>query len=485
MKWNRRDRIIVRVVLCAFLLAAITAQLGFISATRAATVTSKVAYVYDDTTGVSGVDGNTSIFTNALCSTSVCPPSGFTAGPNGTATYKGVAFTDVPVSSIDASGSTALSGYDTLLLYEVCTIGGHATTMSAVKTFLANGGKVLIFDADRCYQTASGAQQSPDYGTFTYPFTTSNPGPIGSGGSYTFVEQSTLTTGLTTGSQAGDSVGDANAFVTYNGAWCGSITGINDTGKPGFVQAYARGPNGSGLVIYEGEDFWATGSGNAGDESGHLQLVFDNLLNQSFNPDGLPCSLRASGISLGPPSASQATRTQHTDTATVADVNGTPQSGVTVTFTIVSGPDKGMLCNGQPCTAATGTNGQADFSFTSNTAGTDVVVATYTDANGKVHTSNQASVQWMGPTAARVARFTVHRSAGTIIFHWRIAVSTDVVGFELYAGRHRLNHKPIAPHRGRAYHFRATWTGDGPFALDVELVDGRHLRVLAGHSAKP
>jgi len=335
---------VMRRLTLAGILALLAVGGGRMPSVALAATSNQIAYIYDDgqAGGPTGVNGNMSIFQLAMCSIGStgtdCP--GFTSGTGSSATYNTgnttVTLTDVPVSTIDAQGSAALSGYDTLLLYEVCDIGSHATTMAAVNAFLAAGGKVLIFDADRCFSSTPGdPQQTPNYSSFTYPFTTSNPGPDAAGGAYRFIEQSTLTTGLTvgTGNQPGDSVGDANAFTTFNGAWCGSISGINNTGAPGFVQAYAEGPQGTGLVIYEGEDYWATGGGSPGDEPGHLRQVFNNLIDQPFNPDGLPCSVRASGISLTPKSGNEAVGGRHTDTATVVNASGAPISGISVTFT--------------------------------------------------------------------------------------------------------------------------------------------------------
>src|SRR5450759_2321582 len=143
-----------------------------------------VAYVFDFGTGVqdSAFTGS-SIFTNAVTGSPIL---------NG-GVYNGATFTDVPVSAIDANPSTALTGFDTVILYEVCDIGSHPNLISAVNTFLLNGGKVMIFDADRC---ASGIGGVADYSTFVFPFSTSSPGPTGASGSYTFLESNTLTTGL-------------------------------------------------------------------------------------------------------------------------------------------------------------------------------------------------------------------------------------------------------------------------------------------------
>ena len=81
------------------------------------------------------------------------------------------------------------------------------------------------------------------------------------------------------------------------------------------------------------------------------------------------------------------------------------------------------------------------------------------------------------PTAARVARFTAHRQGVLVLLHWRMASSAGVAAFNLYAGKHRLNHRPIPSHPGRSYHYAARWMGGGTFNLQVVLTDGRTLTV--------
>lgn len=86
-------------------------------------------------------------------------------------------------------------------------------------------------------------------------------------------------------------------------------------------------------MVYEGEDFWLTFGPTA-----HLRLVFDLMLEQKFNPDGLPCALPASLISLAPATQTLGTGGSATVTAQVVDANNVGQAGVSVTFTLVSGP---------------------------------------------------------------------------------------------------------------------------------------------------
>jgi hypothetical protein len=344
---------------------------------------SAVAYVFDFGTGSNDPTGRgfgSSIFVNALTGAA---PNGVYHTADSTQT---VTVTDVPVSTLDASGVGALAGFDTVILYQACGIGSHTGAMSAINTYLAGGGKVMIFDSDRC---ATGTGGPADYSTFLFPFATSSPGPRNTSGAYTNVVPSTLTTGLSAGPQPGDSVGDANIFTSFSGAWCGSITGTNTLGANGFVEATARAASG-GLAIYQGEDFWFTQG-----PSSHLRLVFDDMLKQAWAPDGLPCTVPASGISLNPPSQTQPAPGTANLTGTVVDTNGSPVPGVLVTFKVTSGPNAGRTGSG-----TTDSSGNASFAYGSTVTGTDNVVASFADGNGVTHFSSPATVVWQPSAVA-------------------------------------------------------------------------------------
>jgi hypothetical protein len=316
-----------------------------------------------------------SIFVNALTGTT--PGATYTTAD----ASKTVTLTDVPISKIDAAGIAAITPFDTLILYQVCDIAGHPKALEAINTFLTNGGKVMIFDADRC---AEGFGGTADYSAFLFPFSTNSPGPKGASGSYVTVVPSTLTSGLSAGPQELDSVGDANVFTAFKGPWCASITGENFNGVKGFVEATAQTPSG-GLVIYEGEDFWFTFAPTA-----HLRLVFDDMLEQSWAPAGLPCTIPASGITLAPPTQSHAGGETATVTATVTDIEGKPVEGVEVKFEVTSGPNAGT--NG---TATTNASGEAKFTYAGKqTPGTDLVDASFVDSLKNSHTSNEVEVVW-------------------------------------------------------------------------------------------
>ena len=383
------------------------------AATQAAS-SAQVAYVTDFGPGVNDAAfPGSSIFNNAVGGVPI---------PNG-GTYNGATFTNVPISAIDLNPATALSTFDTVLLYEVCSIGSHPIAMGAINTFLTNGGKVMIFDSDTCAPTAHGAS---NWSGFLFPFTTTSPGPIGEGGDYLAVVPSSLTTGLVVGPQPPDAVGDANVFTSFSGPWCVSITGQSDTegNPPGFVEAYARTPAG-GLVIYEGEDFWFTWKGTAlgPADLAHLKQVFDLVLAQPFNPDGLPagldCPIPASGIVLKPPAQTHLTGTTATVTATVTDGIGNGVAGTNVTFTVLSGPDAGLT---GPGTSPTDGSGNASFSFVGATLGTDTLEATFVDSLGNTHHSNPVTVTWEAPITATGTNVSATEGAA---FSGKVAGFTD------------------------------------------------------------
>src|SRR5690242_14913115 len=84
---------------------------------------SNVAYVFDFGTGISDTGGpgiGSSILVNAV--NGVAIPSG---GTYTTASGTVATITDVPVGTVDTGGLAAISGFDTVVLYEVCDIASH------------------------------------------------------------------------------------------------------------------------------------------------------------------------------------------------------------------------------------------------------------------------------------------------------------------------------------------------------------------------
>ena len=95
-----------------------------------------------------------------------------------------------------------------------------------------------------------------------------------------------------------------------------------------------------------------------------------------------------SDITLTPTSATNPVGTPHTVTATVRE-NGSPVVGTMVAFSVVAGPNAGVTGTG-----ITDVNGQATFTYTSATPGTDLIRASFTDSAGHTQTSDTVSKTW-------------------------------------------------------------------------------------------
>jgi hypothetical protein len=83
------------------------------------------------------------------------------------------------------------------------------------------------------------------------------------------------------------------------------------------------------------------------------------------------------------------------------------------------------------------------------------------------------------PTAASVRTVRAVRSSDSITFRWRLASTAGVAGFDVYAGRRRLNKKLIPAHRSRDYRFTARSRARGRLMLWVILDDGGHEAIPA------
>jgi hypothetical protein len=336
--------------------AAVLATFGFgIAATTASAEfsTKKVAYIFEKASFPCGLNGcgvndtggpgtGGSIFDNAV--TGSAPGAGeeaeYTPSGGEKATFKNVALEELDTNP----NVLETGGYDTAILYETCAIASHPAAMAEINAFLEHAHKVMIFDADACSPEGKG---QPNWGAFVFPFATNNPGPQGASGPYTAVEPSSLTTGLSPGVQEGDSVGDANVFTTPSLKWFQAIEAENVHGIRGTVMAYSRTVSG-GLALYEGEDFWFTFGPTA-----HLKQVFDNMLNQHWNPDKLPstrfaCRSCASSVTTKLSSTIAPAGLPVTDSATVAGTEAPAGTATgSVTFTVYSDPNCQLPVAGQ------------------------------------------------------------------------------------------------------------------------------------------
>lgn len=129
----------------------------------------------------------------------------------------------------------------------------------------------------------------------------------------------------------------------------------------------------------------------------------DNIFFAAFIVNG-GTAVVGQGITLAPPSATKSVGDDHTVTATVENDQGDPVQGRTVEFEITAGPNSGRTAS-----STTNSDGKASFSWTSSTAGTDVIVAESVDNNGNPITSNKVEVEWTedGPVVTTEAATSV------------------------------------------------------------------------------
>jgi hypothetical protein len=189
-----------------------------------------------------------------------------------------------------------------------------------------------------------------------------------------------------------DAVGDANVIVTLDPNWNIDMTAVNYLGATGPVHTYAEYSSDGvhkGLIIYNGfdkdyEGWW--------EPANTLTKIFLLELKQPFNPSCLGGTVTVVGISLNPLTADNPIGTTHTVTARVADQLGRGIPGITVNFTVTSGSNAGTTGSG-----TTDADGNVSFTYTSNgTAGTDTIVASFTDTSGAMVKSREVTKNWVG-----------------------------------------------------------------------------------------
>jgi hypothetical protein len=104
-----------------------------------------------------------------------------------------------------------------------------------------------------------------------------------------------------------------------------------------------------------------------------------------------------------------------TVTATFTNSCGQPLQGAVVTFNVTSGPNAGATGTG-----VTDTNGQASFSYSGLSPGTDAVQASVTNPAGTI-TSNTVQVNWTVPFAPGGGAFVIgnnNSAVGTAVTFW-------------------------------------------------------------------
>ena len=349
-------------MLLAALTAAAASAPGFghpLSALATSSASSGVGYLTDAS------NGGFSLWSDALGI--AAPLDGATYQTVAPAAALSVTIHDVDMTKLDVKASTALSGLDTLVVFDTCDIGNHANAMTAINAFVDGGGKVIILDGAQCTDTNGGAA---DYTTFAKPFTAAyaDPDPQQLASTpYTSVGEpgSSLTTGLpdcTSGSkkgcEPGNATADASVLRANSSGWCTALTATSNNGTSrgvqGAVMAYARSSNGKGFVVYEGEAF--TWSVPTAQNKAHLRLVLDDMLAQRWADDGLGCATPATSVTMTQQPEVNSVGGQQQLSTTVTS-GGHPVPGVVVTFTPSSGGASGSAA--APLTAVTGPNGVA------------------------------------------------------------------------------------------------------------------------------
>lgn len=195
--------------------------------------------------------------------------------------------------------------------------------------------------------------------------------------------------GLTPGQCGGNGCGNSGLAIGLDG---NLFAGTN-----GFGKIFQLDPNvPSSLGVF------ATVTGRDEDlECGPLVNGFETILSRDFEsgridileaPDGT-CVITE--IELAPPVAvNDFTSDQtHTVTTTVT-ANGAPLPGVTITFTVLSGPNAGQVSDPGECAAnvncVTDAAGQTSWTYTSVGLGTDNIKACFTTAGGTEHCATAA-----------------------------------------------------------------------------------------------
>ncbi len=193
----------------------------------------------------------------------------------------------VTTLTVDQLNLDTLRDFDTLVLAQQCDAGQWLPTIQeAIRTFVAAGGKLVIYDSDECSQTV-------DYRWLPAPFSTNNPGARGSSnGRFIILENNTMMNGVDEAEMSAGEIGDANVMVTKRLAWCGDAQARNVNGKVGYVHGYSFW--GKGLILYNGLDTDSIGMSS-------MDLLWQNEINQPWEgitgqrPAELVCRRRIGG----------------------------------------------------------------------------------------------------------------------------------------------------------------------------------------------
>lgn len=361
-------------------------------------------------------------------------------------------FTNLAPGAVNA---TNLAAFDTVVLNVASVqMGCNVNTLTASQkaalvTFVGTGKKMIIYDSECSPQ---------NYSWLPFPFNTSNPGAMGAFGTLTIVEENTLSSNNVSNphfinapflGNSTDAVGDMNVMTTFDPNWCVDMSGTNFLGVTGPVHTYAKYPTGTdtGLFIYNGLDVDFMGFEPSPPAPNGLRKIWVQELQQPFNPSNLPCGVTVVGITLTPPNATNEVGQTHTVTATLIDLLGNPQPGVTVNFSIISGPNSPS--NGS---AMTNASGQATFTYTgTGGVGMDNITACFNQA-GTVVCSQVATKEWTALPELIEGRMT----GGGSVFNASMRVTH---GFELNCNASKVpNNLQVNWGKGNKFHLESLTT---------------------------
>ncbi len=234
-------------------------------------------------------------------------------------------------------------------------------------------------------------------------------------------------------------------LVNENHTVTATITDGSGNPVPGIDVTFSitSGPNtgdtGTDTTDANGEaTFTYTGDGGVGTDvivacytNDVDQKICSQTVNKVWNPPQIDYK-----ITLSPDYALNLVGQQHTVTATVTEVgSGTPQSGVEVTFTIISGPNTSSIG-----TATTDANGEASIFYTGNGGvGTDNIQACFTREEETI-CSNVVKKEWteeaisLSPLLAQNNLGEEHTVTATIQTLKGAPVAGVVVQFKIKSG---------------------------------------------------
>ncbi len=194
----------------------------------------------------------------------------------------------------------------------------------------------------------------------------------------------------TTGSGALPLISCSRITNNVNGVYAmsNSIPTIADCSISGNT-SYGVYNNSSSVTLDAENNWWGSADGPGGVGPGSGDAVSANV---DFTPWLSSFDSCLESIVLSPASDTNFVGSLHTVTATVEDEAGDPIEGVVVFFYITSGPHAGL--NGNDTTDS---NGQATFTYTGTTDGTDTIEATFVDFHGRTITSHAVTKTWEYP----------------------------------------------------------------------------------------